>query len=447
MSEFLENFVDGGMEGKTGMSCIDDISNDFAAQLSNVSSQMTSPNVRSTKNTGKNTDKAKAMATGTFYKKKDNIHVMFSYRGQDQEEIIMAPLRKSPMLFLNKSVIFYGPSQSGKTTAIYNYMYLMRSLFPAVFVFAPTNEEKHDFDKVVPTPLIYDDFGIKEIRNIYMRQRAATNIYNTANDPATLYRLFMRVSTANSREFYKQLEMMRVKALRKASQIYKDGAVRRAKTDEIEELFKNKTVRFYKHVIRPHVSSLLQSGNLTNEEKYALRYIDFNPRLLIIFDDSTVEILNIIKEGKKKVKGEVSKDNEVIKHFFFKGRWANITHWYAFHDDNHLDTDVRKNAFYSIFCDKQVALAWFTRQANNFTLMEKKRAEAVINAVFDEKVSPKFAKLVYSRLEKKFYYLVADKVPDFQMCSDTVRKYCEKVARRGMAMDRNNPYLSKFTVA
>jgi len=432
MSDFLVNFVndDSGIstpKENVGISFIDN-----------------APSV--SRSFGRNTvhpSPSKSTAA-KFYKKDDNLHVIFRYRGQPEEEIIIQPIRKTNMIFLNKSVIFYGPSGSGKTTAIYNYMYIMFDIFPTVFIFAPTENQKGDFGKHVPAPLIFEEFGIKNIRDIYLRQKAATSIYNNANNLKVLHGLFMRVANAKAKQFQKKLVLLREKAKHQAASMYTDLGARKAKLEEIDDMFKYKLIRFYKRIIEPYTRRL-KTQDLTKEEKFAIKYLNFNPRTLIVFDDATTELLELIKEGKKKVKGEATKDGEIIKHFFFKGRWANITHWYAFHDDNKLDTDIRKNAFYSIFCDIQVALAFFQRTANNFTSIEKKRAETIINAVFDKKTAPEHAKLVYSRLEKKFYYLVADNVPeDFQMCSHAVRKFCSQIVKKEGGMDMNNPFSKKF---
>jgi len=319
----------------------------------------------------------------------------------------------------------------------------MRDIFPLVFVFAPTENQKGDFSKHVPEPMIFEEFSVKEVRNIYLRQKAATTIYNLANNLKVLHGLFVKVANSTARKFQAKLVQLREQAKLQTDEMYSDIGVKRSKIEEIEELFKYKLIRFYKKIIGPHARRL-SAGNLSKEEAFAIKYLNFNPRVLVVFDDATTELLELIKEGKRKVKGETTQDGEIIKHFFFKGRWANITHWYAFHDDNKLDTDIRKNAFYSIFFDRQVALAFFQRTANNFTTIEKKKAEVIINAVFD-KSAPEHAKLVYSRAEKKFYYLVADPVPnDFTMCSDIVGKFCSQILKKDIGIDTNNPFSKKF---
>lgn len=381
-----------------------------------------------------------------FMKTDDSIKVEVRI-GKTVEEIVITKLKKSQFLFLNKSIIFYGPSGSGKTFAMYYFMYMMRKLFPIVFVFAPTEGEKGDFGKHVPLPLVYEDFGIKEIRNIYLRQKSATSVYNAANDLDVLHSLFMKVANHTAKRYYKKLKDLQSAAKRKIEHTY-TGDLRKVKMEETSELFRRSIVSFYKGIIGPYAKKLM-NGEISEKQKYALRFLHFNPRTLVMFSDATTELLSIIKEGKRKVKGESSKDSEIIKHFYFKGRWANITHFYEFHDDGHLDTDIRKNAFYSIFCEKQVALAYFQRSANSFAPADKKRAEAVIGAVFSNErmkdSNTKHNKLVYCRDEKKFYYFIAEKTPkNFMMCSKHTQKYCARITKQNAGIDMDNPFAKKF---
>jgi hypothetical protein len=431
MSDFLANFVN--TPSKTGLSFIDDKSSVLPQDYSLAPPKLVP-------------DRPLPSSEPTVFQlKKDKcLRVKVRIRGQAEEEIIIEPMKRSAMTFLNKSVIFYGGSGTGKTFTIYYFMHLMKELFPVVFIFAPTNDEKHDFDDIVPTPLIYSEFGLDDIKKVYLRQKAATNIYNMANNLKVLHSLFHRVASSKARLVYRKMVALRQKVLDQIPLTYTSEAMRRSKTKDVLELFKFKFIKFYKRVFCPHIKQLL-TKSLTQEEKFAIRYVNFNPRALAVFDDSTVEILNLIKEGKKKVKGMTSANGEHIKNFFFKGRWANITHWYAFHDDAGLDTGIRKNAFYSIFCGPQVALGFFSRANNGLTPADRKRAEAVIATVFDETKAPPKTKLVYSRDENKFYYLNPDDVGSFRMCSQKVWDYCKKIQSSDKLNDANNPFMSRFT--
>jgi hypothetical protein len=382
-----------------------------------------------------------------FYKNDDSIRVKFRTRGQPDEDVIIARFKKDIYALYNKSIIFYGPTGSGKTTLIHDFMYIMRYLFPTVFIFAPTNAETHDYTKLVPMPLIYDSFTLEDIHRLYQRQKACANIYNIANDKEVLQKLYVRLADAHSKQYIGRLAAYREKALRQINDIYRDElGTRKTKADELEKTFDTKLVEHYKNTIAPR-SHKLDGLNLNEHEQCAARYINLNPNTLVVFDDATTELLDLIKEGKKKKRGETtSKNEETIKNFFFRGRWAYITHWYVFHDDAGLEPSIRKNAFYSIFTDKPTALAFFQKPANGFGAIEKKRAEAVINAVFDPAISPsQYAKLIYSRMEKKFYYVIADTHDRFQMCSKVVRDYCVRISRSESDFHDNNPYLNNFT--
>lgn len=392
------------------------------------------------KNTDKKTTKKETNLT-KFENKDDTLKVQFKARGFPEEEILVPKFKKEISSVVNVSIILYGPSGSGKTVIVRDMMHLTKSCFPMVFAFVPTNSEKHDYDKMIPKPMVYEDFGLKEIKDIYIRQKSTTEIYNNANNLKTLNSLFLRIANAKAKEYLKKLLYFKERAIKEAEDKCTTIAEKKSKKDDIEDVFKEKLIRFYKQVINPNVKKLQAMNNeLTQEEKFALRYRNLNPRVLILFDDALVEVMKLLREGKRK-------EDETIKNFFFKGRWANITHWYAFQDDTKLDSDIRKNAFKSIFTDKQVALAFFNRTANSFTPLEKKRAEAVINIIFSEDTAPKYAKLIYSRLDKnKFSYIVADDYDesDIKMCSSIVRKYCETILNNNDKFDINNPFFSKF---
>lgn len=380
----------------------------------------------------------------------DTIHVVVKMRGHQDVAIDVPRFKKSATLMLNKSAIFYGSSGTGKTILMKDFMFLMRKLFPIVFVFAPTNYEKNDFAKILPSPLIYEDFGIDDIRRIYLRQREAARHYNNANKIDVLRNLFSRIADKKSQQFIDRLELLREKAQQKIEETYStDLAVRREKLEEINDLFHAKITQFYKQIIKARVNYIDRS-TLSVDERAAIKFINFISRLLIMFDDAGTELISLIKadsntKATKKVKEAGDTQNgEVIKNFFFKGRHSHMTHWYAFQEDTNLDTGIRRGAFYSFFTDKQTALAFFNKSGNGFTAVEKRQSEAIINAVFSD-AAPKWAKLVYVKLEKKFYYIVADQHEDFEMCSQLTRRYCTQITSKSPMVDTSNPYFERFT--
>lgn len=373
-----------------------------------------------------------------FLNKDDSLKVVFKYKGNPDEEIIIPKFKKNVLSILNRGIILYGPTETGKTVIMKDFLYMTKGVYPIVFAFSPTNSENHTYDSIIPKPLVFEELTLKQIKEIYIRQKTTTEIYNNANNLKTLHSLFLKVSNIRSKLFLDKLLNFKDKALKEAEAKCETLIEKKNKKDEIEEVFKDKLIKFYKQVINPNYNKL-QNMELNQEEKFALRYRYLNPHILIIFDDALTEIMGLLKESKK------DKD-EIIKNFFFKGRHAKISHWYGFQDDNRLDSEIRKNAHISIFTDKPVALSYFRRSANGFSLVEQKKAEAVINTIFSDK-SPDFAKLIYCRMDKtKFYYIVADEHDDseVQMCSDLVKDYCNKISAKNGNFDTSNPYYNKF---
>jgi hypothetical protein len=362
-------------------------------------------------------------------------------KGISAESLEVAWFEKSIDEIKDRSIIFYGPSGSGKTVLIYDIMHKAREYFPRVMVFAPTNREKRDYEGIVPKELIYEEFDLNDIKTIYENQRAAAHAYNTASKPEILVKLFNRVATPVQQQHVVKLETQRKRAEQQIKQVFKKIDVRKSRLEELEEKHRSNLARFYRSVIEPR-RDLLQQMHLSQDEILAVKYLNYNPRILVIFDDAMTEIMTLIKKGKQ------THDN-VILDFFYKGRWAYITHFYAFQDDNGLASEIKKNAFYSIFTSPNVATAFFGRGATNFSKQEKARAGAAIAAVFaeDEEGGQKHRKLVYSRLDTKhpFRYTIATLHDGFNMCSKAVRNYCKKIAKEEEQVEKNNPYLKRFS--
>lgn len=375
-----------------------------------------------------------------FINKDDSLKVMFKPdKKLPEEEIIIPMFKPSPRYLINKGIILYGPTESGKSTIFREFAFLTKDYFPIVFAFAPTNAETHSYDRIIPAPLVFEDITLKQIGEIYTRQKMAAEIYNNANNLNTLNSLFLKVANAKSKMFLEKLLYYKSKAIKEVEEQYESPIEQKQKKDEIEEIFKEKLIKFYKQIINPSFKKF-QTMQITQEEKFALKYRDLNPNILIIFDDALTEIMKLLKDSKKE-------GNEIIKNFFFKGRHCKISHWYGFQDDSRLDSEIRKNAHISIFTSKAVALAFFSRAANNFSKAEIKKAEAIIDVIFSNN-APNFAKLVYSRLDPKykFYYIVAKEYSDdeIQMCSQLVRNFCKKISIKNGSFDTSNPYYLKF---
>jgi hypothetical protein len=342
-----------------------------------------------------------------------------------------------PEEMVNKSAILYGASMTGKSFLMRYIMSKMRHIYPMVIVFCPSASTNHEYDGIVPDPLIYENFVIDNIRQIYDRQRMAADVYHKANREPVLKRLFERVAS--------QAQLEQATTLRNNGKRQLQGKVEGTPEHKAaDELNTRKMVIFYKTIIHRAVATLKKIQDLSDDERHSLHYLWYNPRVMIIFDDCMTEVMAMIKSGT----GKNGKKDDTIKNFFFKGRHAFITHFYLFQDDCKLDTDIRKNAFRSIFTSGQVARAFFNRSSNNFTPEERREAEGVISTIFNEKNEMLHYKMVYSRLERpQFYYTVADKPAPFRMCSSVIWEYCSKILREEGKIDDKNPFYRQYMKA
>ncbi len=334
---------------------------------------------------------------------------------------------------LDKSVVFYGASGTGKTKCIYDLVFRMKEHLPKVFVFAPTNEDKHDFDEMIPNLLIYEKFDCSDIKKIYMAQQASASTYNRANNIRILRGLFNKLAGSNEITYINKLDSEHNAKLKNI----KGEEPNKEMENYINDYYKTKKIKYFKKIIEERYKKL--GKNITEDEAYCITYRYFNPRILVIFDDAINEIRSLMRN---------KKDGSVITDFFFKGRWAYITHFYAFQDEANLDTGLKKNGYFSIFTDANMARGFFTRVSMMFGPQDKARAMAAIDAIFPsskDDTEKKYNKLVFARMEEnRFQYTRADNTPKFRMCDPIIWKYCEIVAKKQNESAENNPYLNGF---
>ena len=350
------------------------------------------------------------------------------------EEVIVDQFIPSPESLLNKSLIAYGSSNSGKTFLLKYFMYMIRHKLPTAYAFSPTNEEKHELDQILPPLYVYNDVRTETIKEIYERQRAIASIYNMTKDAKKIRPIFERVANPRARQELSNLESKNRFISSKLEKNYKDPAVLSMKKKELATLVEKQKLIIYRKTIMEQS----KFATLTEEQAFIARHMKIIPFTLIVFDDCTNELVSVIKEGKKK-------KDETIKNFFFKGRWAYVTHWYAMHDDKNLDTDVRKNAQISVFTTKQVAYTFFQRPSNGFTKNQIKVAEQIIRSVFNEDGAnrfPEHSKLLYQREEDKFYYIVAKPVVDFKLGAKKLHEISNQIKKKDIT--EPNKYFNKF---
>jgi hypothetical protein len=325
-------------------------------------------------------------------------------------------LEKDVKYYLNQNMILFGASDSGKTTVLLEILHMLKKHIPLIFVFSLTAKENESFKGIVPDHVVRTDIDINALNSIWKRQKNATRTYNKANNINALQSLFRRVS--NNQLI--AVESMIIKhADRAIAQKNDDGtANRNEKKKAVKELQKMRDehlTKLYKNIIKSNKKKL-KKLKLNSAEAYVMKYLNFNPRCLLIFDDCGAILPKIQNE-------------EVIKKLMFQGRHSHIQGIFTLQDDKSMAHHIKNQSKVSIFTTSQCALAYFSRKGAYFTSEIKKKSDKIITRVFASDGHKKHhRKLVYLRNDPDpFRYTVADLYEDFKFGSPALWKMSEKL--------------------
>lgn len=360
-------------------------------------------------------------------------------------------LNLTAKLLLDRNTVLYGPSNSGKTVIVKYCLSLLKDHIDQIILISPSEPSNRSYEGIVPAPLIHyrvylpdpgnpkKDDGTKGaarfLEAVCERQDMMASIYTRANNPKTLADLFARLpkqAKAEGIEYINSLNDRRgkvVNAVRKKHET--DSGVLKEKEREINEKFKQMLVLLYKRYIVPYHGELLERKDLTPDEKWALHYIKFNPRLLLVFDDCAAELKPMFSK-------------EVFRKIFYQGRHSYITSIICCQDDTDLPANLRKNASLSFFTKAVVCQTNFNRGANSFPKETKSFVSEACSVIFNG-----HRKMAYIREDptgNNFYHITAPVVAGVKFGSPALHELCSAVKSEGATFDRSNRFFSKFSV-
>jgi energy-coupling factor transporter ATP-binding protein EcfA2 len=310
----------------------------------------------------------------------------------NDEIIKIEKFENNAELFINNSIALYGPSKCGKTTCVKHILYMLRDHFPLVIVYSPNHYQKREFTGIVPEPMIHTGISEQFINSVYERQCKLSKKHNDANTMPAVQRLYNAVKTTANDDKIRVIE--------------------KAFKHELDKLRETK-LRYMKHIIRSnkHIFET-NCGELNKQYKK----MTMNPKVLIILDDATVKIEELLKAAKKNIN---------ITKFYYEGRHQYITHIYCVHNTTVFPTKLRGNIHVNIFCHRSCAVSWFENKNNADTYL-RLIARRVIDVIFK---IPHRA-LIYHTTENAFYYLDVLKLQDrLELCSTKIRNYCSPIQK------------------
>lgn len=332
--------------------------------------------------------------------------------------------------FLDRSAILYGETGTGKSFIIVDILYQLKPYADQIIVISPTDRSNHTYDKgLVPLPCIHYTITAKLLDDIWERQNAFATVYTKANKPEIIKKLFDRIQgnyieRKAIEEAYRRMKTYEHEIRAEEA----DENIIKSKIADMERDCKKFILLIYKHSINANRDKLLKL-QLSSDERFSLKYLNFNPRLVLIFDDCT----DLLKKFKA---------HPVIQKIFYQGRWAYVTAIFAAHTDKALDPELKKNAFISIFTEESCAHAYFERKSNDLDRDAKSRATAACKAAFVP--TAKHQKLAWVRDEKKFYKFTATPHENFKFGSPIIWEYCKQIQAEAGAINTDNRFIQDF---
>lgn len=332
--------------------------------------------------------------------------------------------------FIDRSTILYGESGTGKSFVIVDILFQLKPHVDQIIVISPTDPQNHTYDRgIVPLPCIHYTITAKLLDDIWERQNALSAVYTKANKAEVLESLFERIGdNIGAKSVIDDINEKRKSYENEIHSECSDENLAKTKITEMGKEYEKLIILIYKHYINENRERLARMS-LSNDEKFSLKYLNLNPRLVIIFDDCT----DLLKKFKS---------HPVMQKLFYQGRWAFITVLIACHTDKALDPELKKNAFINIFTGEKSAHSYFERKSNDLDKEERQRASAACKASFTP--IAKFQKLVWVREENKFYRFTATSHEDFRFGSPVIWEYCKKIQAEAGTISVDNKFIQDF---
>jgi energy-coupling factor transporter ATP-binding protein EcfA2 len=354
-----------------------------------------------------------------------------------------------PEYFFLKTTILYGISGTGKTTIVKWILSLLKKYIPNIIIIAPTDAANKSYVGVAPDMCIKYSVNIKDIKDIIERQKIALKTYNKANDIQILKKLYMRTDRKYNNKLTRIVREQKIAIRNVDSNLSLNSNDKITESKKIQEKTIEEVRRIYKKAIHENIIDLNEiKCDLTSDEQYSLKFLYFNPSLLLLMDDCGAEIK---KWGKK----------EELQEIFFQGRHTWITSIYTLQTDGGLLPSIRTNAFVSIFTDANSSNHFFANKANSFSKEQKKKAESLTDKIFESendnqnnisrnRKRKNFKRLVYNRSNHQdpFTYIEAPIIPRLKFGSSKLWEFCTKIPIKhdDEVVDETSQFYNSFSI-
>ncbi len=358
-------------------------------------------------------------------------------------------LEKNYKHYLNRTTILYGRTNTGKTTIIDEIMFLCKPYISFVFVICQSSETNDAFRGKVPDSCIKTGITKTWVERFLVEQKNRAALYKMVNNIETLQKLFAKIK--NSQQA--QIERLIIDKTRNAMyeierDVRLDHAHKKFKENEIKHIQNEHLRDLYKKAIRSAKPYLLNQINqqdsksayghaFSPEETCCVKFLDFQPHAMLIFDDCAAIFKKWVKES------------PAIKEMIYTNRHIFLTIVATAQSDKEVDSELRDNALVSIFTTRESATLNFTRASNGYSKEQKTRSGLCIHEVFklDYEGHKHHKKLVYMMNDPldPYYYTIADIYPPFKVGCPAIWEIDKKINAGDKHSERINNWASKYS--
>lgn len=320
------------------------------------------------------------------------------------------------------SVGFFGGSESGKTFLCKDMISRVKGIFPRVILFSPTAATNNDFKGIINDLLIIPTLTEEKFIEIYDAQKEIANMFRKVNSFEVLQEVFEGSATSSQKNNLAKIINAKERLFQFIRSENTDENIAAEKIRDMNVKIEKKMCKYMKAIILS-VRHTLPLDEFSADGKLCIKYLDIQPRTLIIFDDLMDECSAMLKKSK-------SKASMYFKNLFTKGRHDFITHWHILQDDAPIPPTLRKNLKVSVLTKGDVANSYITRISNGISPIDKKFGLALIDKLFQGESDHR--KIFYFKDKsnsKKFQYFTAKHAGLFCSSSSIINKFCDSLIK------------------
>jgi hypothetical protein len=260
------------------------------------------------------------------------------------------------------------------------------------------------------------------LQKIWDRQGVKTDIYKRVNRLDLLAQIAARRPDGRVSETVRKVEALRAQERAKLGSESKAFELVSSKCDELLNRVYKKHIETWRKQI--------EAQSLSEDEAYAMRFLNFNPHHVVVFDDVSPQVKKIQKK-------------EIVGEIFTRARHRFLTIIFGLHGDKFIDPEYRRNAHVSIFTTAEEIQVFVKRDCMGIGSEVRAQAEAI---AVDPRAFADFHKILYIKdSPTPFVRFRAEKVPKGQLKFGSLswRALGNRISSDG-TNDAGNPFNLEF---